>query len=164
MALRFVDAPPEGNPAFKFRNSFGKMEYLYCWGPMTVDSSFKREQSYVNGSLTEVKRDETRSFKCNTGYLTVEEQEWVGDFFRSEEVYMVPVWTRCSEGDVFRRVVITDSKMEMSTADDALVYATFTVQLSDRNPCIGGNLEEGERFSSVFSEEFGNRYALRSAN
>lgn len=148
MSFYCVPPPPPANPRFLFRNSFGVFETFHCWGECSVVPEYKREFQYVNGEYTQVSGGETRTVKCDSGYLPFDEAELALDFLRSPEIY---TYYNSYDSQVFLlgpRVVITDGKVDYAPHSTQLQSVTFTVRSVDKlQPCYA----PGDTYSDLMS-------------
>ena len=145
---------PQGNPspALLFVNSFGVEEMLYCRGIHKVSPSYNRNSAYIEGKLKNYNIVETRKFEADTGYLSTEMAAWADDLFRSDEVRLVTFHN--GSPIVGKEVVITDSKSEVSNADDNMSKFTFTYQYAQKNHNIVEYAKEGRIFDHTFDNTF----------
>lgn len=104
---------------FQFKNSFGMTEYLYCIGTVESNSSYDRSTVTINKKTVEYDNKETRSFKCDTGFVCPEMYDFVEDFFRSKSISV-------KKGDRWIPVVLTECSTNFRNDDDAITRATFT--------------------------------------
>lgn len=123
-------SPFADNKALAFRNSFGVTEVAYLSGARVMTLSHKRDSVRINSLLRNYNIDETRSYKCDSGILTVAMVALMEDLLRSDDVCEInwngSVWL------IGRPVVVTDSKAEISDEDDELARVTLTWQYSQR--------------------------------
>ena len=139
-------------PILRFVNSFGCEELIYCTGKHVVSPEYKRQQVRVGRNLRQYDIRETRTFKADTGVLTVAEQNWVDDLFRSQEVTVFNIYNGVpTEG---KAVVITSSKSEVSNEDDALTRFTFDYEYAQRNHNVLQLQREGRIFDNTFDFTF----------
>lgn len=145
---------PQGNPspALLFVNSFGVEEMLYCRGIHKVSPSYNRNSAYIEGKLKNYNIVETRKFEADTGYLSTEMAAWADDLFRSDDVRLVTFHN--GTPIVGKEVVITDSKSEVSNADDNMSKFTFTYQYAQKNHNIVEYAKEGRIFDHTFDNTF----------
>ncbi|MBO5626031.1 MAG: hypothetical protein J5953_09595 [Prevotella sp.] len=139
-------------PIIAFDNSFGCQEIVYCTGTHTVDPSYKRSTMRRHGHLRNYQIEETRTFKADTGILNAAEANWLDDLFRSQCCYVMNVYN----GAVTRvkEVVITDSKSEQRSDDDALPRFTFSYQYAQRNQNVLDLRRAGRIFDNTFDFTF----------
>jgi hypothetical protein len=135
-------------PSLVFTNSFGCQEYIHCVGSHVKDSDYERSSARISGQLRNYRIDETRHFKANTGALNAAMANWADDLFRSTEVYL---W---ADGSVGREVVITDSKSEISNADDAQTAFEFTYSYAQRLHNVLQLSHPGRIFDNTFDYTF----------
>lgn len=143
---------PDCAPILIFTNSFGIQELAYCTGTHKVDPSYKRSMAYVGRLQRNYKIDETRSFKADTGPLTVAMANWWDEVFRSTDVQVCNFF----QGEIQpgKKVVITESKSSYSNDDDALPRFTFTYQYAQYNH----NVVQLERAGRIFDNTFDNTF------
>lgn len=116
-----------------FLNPFGLAEYAYFYGAVEASSSFTRSNTRIDGNLSTYAIEETRTFKANTGPLTIEEAAWFEDLLRSTEVYICAYNARNSTPlSTNLRIVITDAEAKLST--DPTATHAFTVEYQYAQP------------------------------
>jgi hypothetical protein len=143
---------PDAAPILLFVNSFGVEELLYCTGKHQVSPSYTRTTAWVNGNLKNIKIEEKRKFSADTGYLNVAMQNWADELFRSDEVRLVNIYK--GEPQVGKEVTLSDSKSEVSNADDDMAKFTFDYQYSQANH----NVVEINRAGRIFDNTFDNTF------
>ncbi len=145
-------ANPDCAPILIFINSFGLDELAYCTGIHKVDPAFKRSMAYVGRIQRNFKIDETRSFKADTGPLTIDMANWWDEVFRSDSVRVV----NFCEGNpnIGRDLLITESKSEHSNDDAEIPRFTFTYQYAQRNHNVVDLLRAGRIFDNTFDNTF----------
>lgn len=141
------------DPAIVFENSFGVPETLYCVGTKTTESKFERSAVRVHGVKRNYNIEETRSFKCDTGFMRMSQQNWADDVMRSKDVALIKnvdgVWARG------KAIVITDSNTACSNDDDAIFRVSFTYELAQRNHNVFSTTKSaGEIFDETFDSSF----------
>ena len=143
---------PDCAPVVVFTNSFGLDELAYCTGLHKVDPSYARSMAYVGHKQRNYRIDETRSFKADTGPLTIAMANWWDDVFRSQSVRIVNFYE--GHPNVGKDLVITDSKSELSNDDAELPRFTFTYQYAQRNHNVVQMLRAGRIFDNTFDNTF----------
>ena len=143
---------PDAAPILLFVNSFGVEELLYCTGKHQVSPSYTRTTAWVNGNLKNIKIEEKRKFSADTGYLNVAMQNWADELFRSDDVRLVNIYK--GEPQVGKEVTLSDSKSEVSNADDDMAKFTFDYQYSQANH----NVVEINRAGRIFDNTFDNTF------
>lgn len=139
-------------PILRFVNSFGCEELIYCAGKHEVSPEYRRQQARIGRNLRSYDIQETRTFKADTGVLTVAEQNWADDLFRSQEVTVFNIYNGVpTEG---KEVVITSSKSEVTNEDDAQTRFTFDYQYAQRNHNVVQLQREGRIFDNTFDFTF----------
>lgn len=106
---------------FQFKNSFGMTEYLYCIGTVESNSSYDRSTVTINKKTVEYDNKETRSFKCDTGFVCPEMYDFVEDFFRSKSISV-------KKNGRWLPVVLTECSTNFRNDDNAICRATFAYQ------------------------------------
>lgn len=106
---------------FKFKNSFGMTEYLYCIGTVESNSSYDRSTVTINKQIVEYENHETRTFRCDTGFLCPEMFDFVEDFFRSKSIEV-------KKNGRWLPVLITECSTNFRNDDNAICRATFAYQ------------------------------------
>lgn len=143
---------PDCAPVLLFVNSFGVEELLYCTGVHKVAPSYSRSSAYIERYKRNYKIEETRKFSADTGYLTVAEQNWADDLFRSDYVRVVTF--KNGKPIVGKEVVITDSKSEVNNTDDNMSRFTFDYQYSQMNHNVVDLGRAGRIFDNTFDYTF----------
>ena len=143
---------PDCAPILVFVNSFGLDELAYCTGIHKVDPSYKRSMAYIGRLQRNYRIDETRSFKADTGPLTVAMANWWDDVFRSDSVRIVNIYS--GHPNVGKDLLITDSKSEYSNDDAEMPRFTFTYQYAQRNHNVVQLLRAGRIFDNTFDNTF----------
>ena len=143
---------PDCAPILMFENSFGCDELLYCTGKHQVAPTYKRTTVNMLGKTRNIEIVENRVFKADTGYLTVAQQNWVDELFRSGRVQIV----NFVEGQpvVGKEVTLTESKSEVSNLDDELARFTFSYQYAQRNHNVIDLKRPGRIFDNTFDNTF----------
>ena len=143
---------PDCAPILIFYNSFGVEEVVYCTGTHRVDPSYKRSATYVGRRLRNYKIEETRSFKADTGPLTMAMANWLEDLFRSKCVRVANMYNGVLTPG--KEVVITESKSSYTNDDDEVPRFTFTYQYGQPNH----NVAQLERAGRIFDNTFDNTF------
>lgn len=143
---------PDCAPILIFYNSFGVEEVVYCTGTHRVDPSYKRSATYVGRRLRNYKIEETRSFKADTGPLTMDMANWLEDLFRSKCVRVANMYNGVLTPG--KEVVITESKSSYTNDDDEVPRFTFTYQYGQPNH----NVAQLERAGRIFDNTFDNTF------
>lgn len=152
MTFDVLSDPQDAAPILRFVNSFGCEELVYCTGKHEVAPEYKRLQTRFGRKLRTYDIQETRTFKADTGVLTVSEQNWLDDLFRSQEVVVFNIYNGMpTEG---KEVVIMESKSDVSNEDDALTRFTFSYQYAQRNHNVLQLQREGRIFDNTFDFTF----------
>lgn len=143
---------PDCAPILIFVNSFGCEELLYCTGVHKVAPTYKRSSSYISGLLKNYDIEETRTFKADTGILNTAMANWFDEVLRSDYVRVVNIVNGSPQ--VGKEVVITDSKSEISNADNELPRFTFSYQYAQRNHNVLNLARAGRIFDNTFDRTF----------
>ena len=135
--------------ALQFVNSFGCIEYLYCAATRTAKTDITRSSMRTSGRLRNYRLQENKTFSLLSGHLTDGMVEWAQEVLRSLQVFL------CMEGRVWREVVITDSKSEISNADDewAAIELSYAYSQKQHNILYGTGSDSGI-FDETFDETF----------
>ena len=144
-----TDAVPPA-PSLYFVNSFGCYEFLHCTGEHRKVSKYDRKTARLRGKRHQYKIEEDRQFTGNTGWLNSAMADWADELFRSDEVY---VWDR-RNGTVFKEVVLSDSKSEVSNADDDMPSFSFVYGYAQRLHNVMQVERGGRVFDSTFDQSF----------
>lgn len=106
-------------------NTLGGIDSFSMTGYLEDDKKLEHKISeLIDESLDEYWTDRNRELKQSTGYLTLEENRWLEDFFISSVRYRVRM-----DGAI-KRIVITESKVLSSTVDDQFDFE-FTYRYAD---------------------------------
>lgn len=143
---------PDCAPVLLFVNSFGVEELLYCTGKHKVAPSYTRSSAYIGRYKRNYKIDESRKFSADTGYLTVAEQNWADELFRSDYVRVVNF--KNGQPIVGKEVTISDSKSEVDNLDDSISRFTFDYEYSQKNHNVVELGRAGRIFDNTFDYTF----------
>lgn len=143
---------PDCAPVLLFRNTFGVEELIYCTGKHKVAPSYTRSQAYIGKYKRNYKIEESRKFSADTGYLTVAEQNWADELFRSDYVRVVNF--KNGEPILGKEVTITDSKSEVDNLDDSMARFTFSYEYSQKNHNVVELGRAGRIFDNTFDYTF----------
>lgn len=116
----------ECNSVMMFINSFGVPEYLYVNGTVSGEPKYERSAAIINGVYRNYRIKETRFYSADTGTLTQEEEQWVLDLLRSQEVYI------CHNGEPWQEIAITESEAKSSTDMYTLNRYTFKFRIAQK--------------------------------
>lgn len=139
----------ESNSVMMFINSFGMPEYLYVNGTIAGEPEYERSAAIINGVYRNYKIKETRFFNADTGFLTEEEESWVLDLLRSQEVYI------CRNGEPWQEIAITESEAKSSTDMQTLNRYTFKFRIAQKRQ----SFVNFRTSPSIFTEEYTRVYA-----
>lgn len=146
---------PDCAPILEFYNSFGVWELIYCTGIHKVSPDYKRSSTRIGGLRRNYKIEETRTFKADTGILTIPMANWADDLFRSDSIYVVNVINgEMTSRDGGKKVEITDSKSEYSNDDTELPRFTFSYQYVQRIHNVMQQDRVGRIFDNTFDHTF----------
>lgn len=146
---------PDCAPILEFYNSFGVWEYIYCTGTHEVSPEYKRSSARIGGRLRNYKIEETRTFKADTGILSVAMANWADELFRADEVYVVNVVNgQVTSADGGKEVTITESKSGQKNDDDHLPRFTFSYQYAQRIHNVLQMNRVGRIFDNTFDHTF----------
>lgn len=143
---------PDCAPVLLFVNSFGVEELLYCTGVHKVAPSYSRSSAYIERYKRNYKIEETRKFSADTGYLTVAEQNWADDLFRSDYVRVVNF--KDGQPVVGKEITITDSKSEVDNSPEQLARFTFDYMYAQTNHNVVDLSRAGRIFDNTFDYTF----------
>lgn len=151
---KFVMDPdkPDCAPVLLFVNSFGVEELLYCTGKHKVAPSYTRSTAYIGRFKKNYKIEESRKFSADTGYLTVPEQNWADELFRSDYVRVVNF--KNGEPIIGKEITISSSKSEVDNLDDNMARFTFDYEYSQRNHNVVELGRAGRIFDNTFDYTF----------
>jgi hypothetical protein len=143
---------PDAAPVMLFVNSFGVEELLYCTGKHKVAPNYTRSSAYIERYKRNYKIEELRKFSADTGYLTVAEQNWADELFRSDKVRVV----NFKDGSpvVGKEITITDSKSEVDNLDETMARFTFDYQYAQDNHNVVDLSRAGRIFDNTFDNTF----------
>ena len=117
---------PDCAPILLFTNSFGCQELIYCTGKHEVSPEYTRDSASIGGKTLNYRITEKRTFKADTGPLTVAMAGWADELFRSDEVYLMDDFVL---GDM---VTICDVDMERISASSKPFSDSVTYRVSDK--------------------------------
>lgn len=143
---------PDCAPVLLFDNSFGVEELIYCTGKHKVAPTYTRCTAYIDRMKRNYKIEESRKFSADTGYLTVAEQNWADELFRSDYVRVVNF--KNGEPILGKEVTITDSKSEVDNLDDSMARFTFSYEYSQKNHNVVELGRAGRIFDNTFDYTF----------
>jgi len=143
---------PDCAPVLLFVNSFGVEELLYCTGVHKVAPSYSRSSAYIERYKRNYKIEETRKFSADTGYLTVAEQNWADDLFRSDYVRVVNF--KDGQPVIGKEITITDSKSEVDNSPEQLARFTFDYMYAQTNHNVVDLSRAGRIFDNTFDYTF----------
>lgn len=127
---RVLSNPPEADPAFIFRNSFGCWETIYLTGAKQVTPSYTRSNAIIEGQTIMYDIEETMSFKAHTGPLRPGMVPVALDLARSREIYFLG-----KDGQAGDRITVTDVDVKHTNEDNSIPDFTFTYRRTDRRSC-----------------------------
>lgn len=136
------------SPVLLFTNSFGCEEFIYCNGLHKKESKYNRETARFIAKLRNFSIVENREFTANTGYLNEAEADWADELFRAEEVCL---WV---DGHRGKNVVISDSKSEISNANDNMPSFEFVYSYAQRIHNVMQVAHAGRVFDNTFDSTF----------
>lgn len=146
---RVLPSPPEAEPAFIFRNSFGAWDTIYLTGARQTAPSYTRSNAIIEGQVLMYDIDETMSYKAQTGPLRPSMVPVALDLARSREVYLLR-----SNGKAGDRITVTDADVKHTNEDNALPDFSITYRRADRRSAL---LTTG-RPPRVFDSSFDTTY------
>ena len=104
---------------FKFRNSFGVMEYCYLAGLVKVKPDFERVETRIRGELHAFVQVERREYTVSSGAVSFTEMRLIDDLVRSDQVFLL-------KGEQSIPVSIVDCDTSRSYDDHALHAVELT--------------------------------------
>lgn len=143
---------PDCAPILLFDNSFGVQELIYCTGLHKVSPEYKRSSARLGGLLRIYDIEETRKFQADTGVMNIPMANWADELFRSREIYIVNIYDGTPQ--VGKRIIITDSKSEVTNDDAEMPRFTFTYQYAQRIQNVIDLKREGRIFDNTFDNTF----------
>jgi hypothetical protein len=106
-------------------NTLGGIDSFSMTGYLEDDEKLEHKISeLIDQTLDEYDIDKKREIRQSTGYITLDESRWLKDFFLSPVRYQVR-----KDGSV-KRIVVVESKVASSSADDQHEYE-FTFRYAD---------------------------------
>lgn len=132
-----------------FINSFGVPEFVYLNGEVKGQPEYERKATVINGVYRNYKVKETRFWEANTGMLTEDEEEWMLELLRSQEVYV------CRDNEPWREVTITESEAESSSDP----YALTSYKLKYRVANKVQSMVSFRTSPSIFTQQYMRIYA-----
>ena len=146
---RVLANPPEADPAFIFRNSFGCWETIYLTGAKQVTPSYTRSNAIIEGQVIMYDIEETMSYKAQTGPLRPGMVPVALDLARSREIYLLG-----KDGTAGDRITVTDVDVKHTNEDNSIPDFTFTYRRADRRSAKLAVV----RPPRVFDKTFDNTY------
>lgn len=146
---RVLANPPEADPAFIFRNSFGCWETIYLTGSKQVTPSYTRSNAIIEGQVIMYDIEETMSYKALTGPLRPGMVPVALDLARSREIYLLG-----KDGTAGDRITVTDVDVKHTNEDNSIPDFTFTYRRADRRSAKLAVV----RPPRVFDKTFDNTY------
>lgn len=146
---RVIANPPEAEPAFIFRNSFGCWETIYLTGARQVTPSYTRSNAIIEGRNIMYDIDETMSFKAQTGPLRPGMVPVAMDLARSREVYLLG-----KDGVAGDRITVTDVDVKHTNEDNSIPDFTFTYRRADRRSAQIAVVRPPRLFDSTFDDTY----------
>lgn len=143
---------PDCAPILLFTNSFGCQELIYCTGKHEVSPEYIRDSAYIGGMNLNYRITEKRTFKADTGPLTIALANWADELFRSDEVYIVNIYG--GEAVVGKQVTISDSKSDNDNLLDTIPRFTFSYAYSQRQHNVLDMQRAGRIFDNTFDNTF----------
>ena len=143
---------PDCAPILLFTNSFGCQELISCTGKHEVSPEYTRDSASIGGKTLNYRITEKRTFKADTGPLTVAMANWADDLFRSDEVYLVNIYD--GEAVVGKRVTISDSKSDNDNLLDTIPRFTFSYSYAQRQHNVLDMRRAGRIFDNTFDHTF----------
>lgn len=143
---------PDCAPVLLFVNSFGVEELIYCTGKHKVAPSYTRSSAYIGRKKRNYNIEESRKFSADTGFLTVAEQNWADELFRSDYVRVVNF--KNGQPIVGKEVTISDSKSEVDNLDDTIARFTFDYEYAQNNHNVVDMGRAGRIFDNTFDYTF----------
>lgn len=127
-----------------FINSFGVPEYLYVNANVKGMPEYERSAATINGVYRNYKVKETRYWEANTGLLTEEEEEWMLEMLRSQEVYIY------QHGDEWKEITIVESEAKNTSDPSAMSSYKFKFRLAQRRQTIASF----RNYPTIFTGEY----------
>lgn len=104
---------------FLFKNAFRVEDTFYCTGLLTYKPEYERASALMGGLLKNYHVEEKRIYQANSGYLMEDMLELADDLARADDVCLF-------QDDGMIPVLITESEMQRTNADDELYNITIT--------------------------------------
>lgn len=146
---RVLANPPEADPSFIFRNSFGCWETIYLTGAKQVTPSYTRSNAIIEGRNIMYDINETMSFKAQTGPLRPAMVPVALDLARSREIYLLD-----RDGKTGDRITVTDVDVKHTNEDNSIPDFTFTYRRADRRSAIISVNRPTRLFDSTFDNTY----------
>lgn len=146
---RVLSNPPEADPAFIFRNSFGCWETIYLTGARQVTPSYSRSNAIIEGRNIMYDIDETMSVKAQTGPLRPAMVPVALDLARSREIYLLG--KNGAAGDL---ITVTDVDVKHTNEDNTIPDFTFTYRRAERRSALVSVARPPRLFDSTFDDTY----------
>lgn len=141
--------PPEYDPAFIFRNSFGCWETIYLSGSKQVTPSYTRSNAIIEGQNIMYDILETMSFKAYTGPLRPGMVPVALDLARSREIYLLG-----KDGTPGDRVNVSEVDVKHTNEDNEIPDFAFTYRRADRKSARLDVIRPPKIFDSSFDSTY----------
>ena len=146
---RVLANPPEADPAFIFRNSFGCWETIYLTGARQVSPSYTRSNAVIEGATIMYDIEETMSYKAHTGPLRPGMVPVAMDLARSREIYFIN-----PDGSAGDRITVTDVDVKHTNEDNTIPDFTFTYRRADNRSAMLSVVRAPRIFDSTFDSTY----------
>lgn len=146
---RVLANPPEANPAFIFRNSFGCWETIYLTGARQLTPSYSRSNANIEGRNISYDIEETMTLKAFTGPLRPGMVPVALDLARAKEIYLLD-----SDGNAGDRITITEADVKHTNEDDTIPDFAFTYRRSDRRSALISMNRPPRIFDNTFDQTY----------
>lgn len=144
---RVLEAPPEADPAFIFRNCFDCWETIYLTGAKQTSPTYTRSNTLIEGEYRMYDVDETMSFKAHTGPLRPAMVPVAMDLARSKEIYLLG-----ADGKAGARITVTDADVKHTNEDSAIPDFTFTYRRANRRTVMTDVVRPPRLFDDTFDD------------
>lgn len=126
-----------------FRNCFGLPETVNLYGSITEKQEIDRSIGMTCRMIEAYDDEPEIKYEFTSALMSENQVRWIKQLLSSHEVL---------HGE--RPIIITDSKYEISNADDAEYSISFTFQYKDRRPLLKTTVVDSNIFSQQFNPIF----------
>lgn len=125
LSATFYVSRQEPALVLQFRNSFNLIEYAVLWGTVTEVQEVEQSFGSLPRSIEPYNKSVTQTFEFVSAPLDNATTRWLGELLASDYILLNE-----------EPIIITQSQLEVSEADDADSVLTFTYRYKTRRPYL----------------------------